>query len=315
MSGFARTSGAAPKAALPFLRREHGSQPGVAGGVLGIAPRRAAVRRRRNPQASIGMLGSILLFFFPAADPCAQERIGRLFSSLEQRIDLDRMRDDPEPGPDSGNQAEPFADPTGPEPEPEPRSRSASARPALAVTINGVLLRSDGHQVAWVNGVETVAGTRASAGVRVEAQRTAGEGLRIRLPEGGTRAALKPGQTIDAKGRVRDVYERRPTNATSGMPDDRAGDSNAGETGEGATGPRAGPEPPSLAAAPVLPTLPPRLMQELLWRMQAGSAPPGTAAPDVPSASAPPGTAAPDVPSASSPPVRLHRASRRHGGG
>lgn len=284
MIGLAPAPGAASEAVLPFpgtasplFRSARGPHRAVADGGLRLAPAPPAARRRRSPSAPIGMLGSILLSLWPAADACAEQRIGRLFSSLEQRMELDRMRNDPGPG----KKAEPIADRAGP----ESRSGPAHGRPARAVTVNGVVLRSDGHRLAWINGVETVAGTRTSAGVRIEAQRTAGEGLRVRLPDGRTSTALKPGQTIDAKGRVHDVFEHRPAKAIPGMPDDRAGDSNAGETDENATGPRGAPEPPSLAVVsepPVPPMLPRRLMQERLWRTQAGSAPPGTAAPDVP---------------------------------
>ena len=187
---------------------------------------------------------------------------GRLFSTPEQRIELDRLRDDS----GSGQPAETVVDEAGPESRPEPERE----RPALAVTIDGVVLRGDGHRVAWVNGVETVAGATAPAGVRIDPDRTPGGRFRVRWPGGRTSAVLKPGQTIDAKGRVRDAYERRSAKGGSGTPGARAADSGTAEAGEDAAGPARSPE-----AAP-LPAFPARLVRELSRRTRAGSAPPGT---------------------------------------
>ena len=216
MSGLARASGVAPDASLPFLRMADpflpaasGSHRGAAGGGLRVAPFPPAARRRWSAWTApvpVGMLGSILLSLFPATDSYAEQRIGRLFSSPEQRIELDRMRNDPGPG----VEAEPIVDRAGL----DSRHESASHRPAHAVTVNGVVLRGDGHRVAWIDGVEIAAGTTTPAGVRIEAQAPGG-GLRIRLPEGRASAVLKPGQALDANGRVREVYERRPANSAA----------------------------------------------------------------------------------------------------
>ena len=262
--------GDASGAALAFHRRVRGSPPGMADGGPGAAPFPPPVRRR-SACASIGIPGSVLLLLlslFPAADAYAQPRIGRLFSSPEQRIELDRLRDDP----GLGTEPEPAPGRTGPESRPAP----ASGPPAFPVTVNGVVLRSDGRRVAWVNGAETATGTTTPAGIRFDA--APGRGLRIRWPGGRTSAALEPGQTIDAKGRVRDAYERRATPGAPGRPGGRATDPDPGEAGEGAAAPRGAAEP----APP--PAFPPGLVRELLRRMPAGSAPPGATASDVPPA-------------------------------
>ena len=233
--------------------------------------------RRRSACASIGIPGSVLLlllFLFPTEDAYAQPRIGRLFSSPEQRIELDRLRDDPGLGAEAEAEAEtePAAGRTGPESRPAP----ASSPPAFPVTVNGVVLRSDGRRVAWVNGAETATGTTTPEGLRIDA--APGRGLRIRWPGGRTSAALEPGQTIDAKGRVRDAYERRAAPGAPGRPGGRMAGSDAGEAGEGAAAPRGAAEP----APP--PAFPPGLVRELLRRMPAGSVPPGATASDVPPA-------------------------------
>ena len=244
----------------------------MADGGPGAAPFPPPVRRR-SACASIGIPGSVLLLLlslFPTEDAYAQPRIGRLFSSPEQRIELDRLRDDPGLGAEA--ETEPAAGRTGPESRPAP----ASGPPAFPVTVNGVVLRSDGRRVAWVNGAETATGTTTSAGLRIDA--APGKGLRIRWPGGRTSAALEPGQTIDAKGRVRDAYERRAAPGAPEMPGGRAADPDAGEAGEGAAAPRGAAEPAPPSA------FPPGLVRELLRRMPAGSVPPGAIGSDVPPA-------------------------------
>ena len=269
----ARAPEVASGAALAFPRTMRGSPRGMTDDGPGVAPFPPAVRRRRSACTPVGMLGIILLALFPAADPHTQPRIGRLFSSPEQRIELDRLRD----GPDLRTEAEPAAGKAGPGPRPEP----ASGPPALPLTVNGVVLRSDGHRVAWINGAETATGTTSPAGARIDA--APGRGLRIRWPGGRTSAALEPGQTIDAKGRVRDAYEQRatpggPPDGAPGRSGGRAADPDTGEAGEGAAVSPGAAEP---ASPPVLPL---ELVRELLRRTPAGSAPPGAAASGVPPA-------------------------------
>lgn len=149
-----------------------------------------------------GLVTGASALFVPAADPYAQPRIGRLFSSPEQRLELDRIRD--ESG--SPEVSTPALDRSGraslPSPERDP--------PALAATLNGVVVRSDGHRLAWIDGVETAPGGATPTGVRVEADDTPRGRIRIRLSHGATSAVLEPGQSVDVNGRVRAAYEPHP---------------------------------------------------------------------------------------------------------
>lgn len=193
--------------------------------------------------------------------PAAATRIGRLFSSPEQRIELDRLRNDP----DSGKDADAVAGRTGHESRPVPGHDPS----APAVTLNGVAIRSDGHLVAWVDGVEAAAGTTTPAGVRIETDHTLDGRFRIRRPGDRTSAVLKPGQSAAANGRVRDAYERRPAKVRAGIPGERSVDSEGGGKGEDAAAPVGAPD----AASP--PALPASLVLELLQRMRAAPAPLG----------------------------------------
>ena len=183
-----------------------------------------ATRRRHRNRIPVGLLACVIAQFAPATDISAQSRIGRLFSSPEQRVELDRLRDDP----GSGEAMEPVPEATGresrPRSEPEPTS--------FAATLNGVVMRSDGHRVAWIDGVETGAGAETPTGVRVETDLVRGSRFRVRLSAGRTSAVLEPGQSVDENGRVRNGYERRT--AAAGAPGDVAADSPRADKGTAA---------------------------------------------------------------------------------
>ena len=146
-----------------------------------------------------GLVTGAPALFVPAADSYAQSRIGRLFSSPEQRLALDRIRHEsgsPEvatPAVDRSVRASLLSPERGP--------------PALAATLNGVVVRSDGYRLAWIDGVETAPGGAASTGVRVEVGDTPGGRIRVRLSHGATSTVLEPGQSIDVNGKVRAAYE------------------------------------------------------------------------------------------------------------
>ena len=158
-------------------------------------------------RAGAAAAGCLLLALAPAPDSHAQ-RIGRLFSTPEQRAALDGMRDDPgfgrKPAPAAAAAAEP--EPvagSGPKPMPEPA--------APAVTINGIVLRGGVQRVSWINGVAVDAGAAAPGGIRIDAGRAPGGRFRVRLPDGRSTIDLKPGQkTGVVKGRVLEGYEHAP---------------------------------------------------------------------------------------------------------
>ena len=213
-----------------------------------------------------GVFAGVLLACPLVTDSYAQQRIGRLFSTPEQRMELDRIRSDP----GAGEEATPVAVPTIPESPPE----SEPGLPAFSVTVDGVALRSDGHRVVWVNGVETEVGGKTPAGVGIEGTLAPSGRLRIRLPAGGRRVVLRSGQTIDVDGRVREAYERRSAGiAASGA---KGHTQDAGGNGVGESTAARAESPESVTAPPVAEGLVPALSRVL----RAASAPPGTAASD-----------------------------------
>ena len=217
MSRPARLPIGAPRPADSFIEPRRGTSSRLTecepGG--GSIARTASRRTGRRPLT--GLLGSAILALAPAFDCAAESRIGRLFSTVEQRIELDRLRDRPA--------VEPVAEPVLMKVETEPPIARDPERdaPALPVTVNGVVLRSDGHHLAWVDGVEAEAGADAPGGVGVEVDRAPGGHIRLRWPERGVHVDLKPGQTIDVvRGSVFEAYELRPARGAVEASGDRA---------------------------------------------------------------------------------------------
>ena len=165
-------------------------------------------------RAPAGAIGCALLILPPVAGLQAQERLGRLFSSPEQRIELDRLREDP----DFGKAPEPVAAAI----DPLPGSRLGQGTPAPATRIDGVVFRGGAHRVLWINGVMAGAGAAPPGGIRIDADGASDGRIRLRLPGGRSTVALKPGQAIDgARRRVLEAYERRPANGAAPAPGER----------------------------------------------------------------------------------------------
>ena len=114
----------------------------------------------------------------------AEDGLGRLFLTPEQRHELDILRDP--------NAVRPATGLANPLPEGSP------------MVLNGVVRRSHGADVVWVNG------TRASAGPGqpVQLRRGPDKNNRVTLEDAeGATARLKPGQFWDpGTGRVADCY-------------------------------------------------------------------------------------------------------------
>lgn len=176
----------------------------------------------------------------PAADACAQARIGRLFSTPAQRVELDGLR----VRSDDAVDAEPVVEHAGG----EFRPGSPSGPSALAARFDGVVVRSDGHRVSWIDGVETTEGATTPAGVRIDADHSPGGRPRIRLSHGQSRAVLEPGQFIDESGRTRRAYELRSNDVVEGMYVERKIDFSGGDAEVDAAASVEGPRSVSLGA-------------------------------------------------------------------
>ena len=125
------------------------------------------------------------------------QRLGRLFSTPEERLQLDELRRELE-----------YGQPPEPEPEPDRIEVKVQRGPTFSqFTINGVVLRSGGGGSTWVNGTRVEQGAVTREGVRVDASDD-GNQVKIVLPSGVHTIQLKAGQKIDvASGAVLEAFE------------------------------------------------------------------------------------------------------------
>lgn len=128
----------------------------------------------------------------------AEQKLGRLFFTEEERRILDERR----------------ADDFEPEQEaPEP-GQTAVAPVVDVISFNGKVERSGGGgSTIWVNGRPVYTGNRTVEGIRIESGRGTNAETRFVLPPsdvGETEFSLKPGQKIAVQsGKVLDSYEAR----------------------------------------------------------------------------------------------------------
>lgn len=142
----------------------------------------------------------VLAAALAAAAAAVQAReLGRLFTTPAQRAALDQARRDYDP-------------------QEAAAAKQAAAGPVVReVTVNGLVLRSSGHNAAWLNG-EVMLGDRITAeGVRVETESSGGGSVHIVIPGAAGSVRLRPGQKIEVtEGRVLDAWQRaagRPPHA------------------------------------------------------------------------------------------------------
>jgi hypothetical protein len=130
-------------------------------------------RKPANREANIKFAGRLFAGAFLLAvatgQVAAQENLGRLFFTEQQRQDLDRRR--------------------------QANIQETAAVVESTVTVNGQVSRSSGRSTAWINGVPR------------ESARKPLDPARVTLPggEGAPSVSLKIGQTLDkVRGEIKD---------------------------------------------------------------------------------------------------------------
>lgn len=130
-----------------------------------------------------------------AAATQAQQRLGRLFSTPEERANLNELRKNRELV----------------LPDPAPVAQTTEPEPTIEqLSIDGLVIRSSGANSAWINGRQVSGGWTTREGVRVDTSAIERGGrVRITLPSGVDSVDLKPGQKIDVlSGVVVEGYEK-----------------------------------------------------------------------------------------------------------
>lgn len=170
------------------------------------------MKRGFGLQLSTAAWGLALACYVTAA---SAQGLGRLFSTPEQRVELDRARDRYDPTRQEiiikqGQVVEPAVE-APPPPLPE-------------LMVNGLIRRSDGRSSAWVNGTQLRSGEATADGIVLESD---GQSVKFVLPSGSNTLAIKPGQMLDPNiGQVQEVYkymsvDERERRATERSADDK----------------------------------------------------------------------------------------------
>ena len=123
----------------------------------------------RHVESARRLVAGALLLGVATGQIAAQENLGRLFFSEQQRQDLDRRR--------------------------QANIREAAVVVESSVTVNGQVSRSSGRSTTWINGVPQ------------ESTRKPADPARVTLPggEGAPSVNLKIGQTLDkVRGQIKD---------------------------------------------------------------------------------------------------------------
>ena len=127
-------------------------------------------------------------------------QLDRFFTTAAERRELDNIRANFRPG--DINIDLPGA--TGPS----------------SLTINGVVLRGSGRNVAWINGKSTVAGTPGDWDINLDSANTP-DGVRVPVSLTGSEQnfALQPGQTLETgTGRLHEAWQTTPLNPETAGP-------------------------------------------------------------------------------------------------
>jgi hypothetical protein len=131
---------------------------------------------------NLAILLALLMISEHAISEDEVEELGRLFVDVEQREKLEAVR--------RGTY----------EKEVEQESRVSNVR------INGVMMRSDGENVVWINGENTLDGEPVK-GVKVNPDATDSDTYNVQVQIDGKRVKLKPGQNwSEGTGTIKDNY-------------------------------------------------------------------------------------------------------------
>jgi len=118
----------------------------------------------------------------PAASEARFDELGRLFTDAAQREKLEAVRHGA-----YGQQVE-------------------STSSVNEVTVNGVMLRSDGENVVWINGESSLDGAPIT-GVSVNPNSANSENFKVQVMIDGKRVNIKPGQNwSEGTGTIKDSY-------------------------------------------------------------------------------------------------------------
>lgn len=147
------------------------------------------------------LTGFAALLALPGPAPAA-DGLGRLFTSQEQRRQLDADR--------NGRAETPAAKPAPRPTRPAPAVKEAPI--TAPIHLQGVVYRADGHNTAWLNGNRHAPGAR-NPHPAIKHGRIGPDSITL-TPPGGATIILKVGERLGPTGRV----EQAPTDPAKQAP-------------------------------------------------------------------------------------------------
>ncbi len=128
----------------------------------------------------------VVTLLFVHVDNLNADELGRLFTTVEERIMLDEFRQDK---PMEIKIVDIDIDETENVDEQEVKIGG--------ITVNGLVYRKDGKSTAWINNSNTYQGDMSNQYIRVDAENIDPENVQVELPGSVTKITLKAGQTYD----------------------------------------------------------------------------------------------------------------------
>lgn len=143
----------------------------------------------------------LLISSFIFISPVYSDELGRLFTSQQDRRKLDRIRNTkPKPEPEKVEVIE--VDIEGMI-EPVVEKKEIVIRDAI--TLKGIVHRSDGKNTAWINDSNTFEGNLESQFIQVPDSKISSDQATIIMPDDSTEVELKVGEVFTPNPIVQDV--------------------------------------------------------------------------------------------------------------
>ena len=146
------------------------------------------------------LMGFAALLALPVPAPAA-DGLGRLFTSQEQRRQLDAHR--------NGRAGTPAAKPAPRPARPAPAVKQAPV--AAPIHLQGVVYRADGHNTAWINGNSHAPGAR-NPHPAIKQGRIGPDSITL-TPPGGAAIILKVGERLGPAGPAEQAPAGQPAQA------------------------------------------------------------------------------------------------------
>lgn len=135
---------------------------------------------------------AVLLLLLPSLGMAAEQAMGRLFFTPEQRARMDVARQH-----ERSIRIE--------------TERQENEPPAANITLNGMIARSDGKTTVWINNKEQ-SGGKVGSGIAVPGRGKPAGQISVVTSDARRAVPLKVGQSVDmSSGHVEEAYRRTPS--------------------------------------------------------------------------------------------------------